>query len=322
MQQAYSDSPSENAPSEGAPPADVPAAPAMAPGAPCPECAARGHDHGHLAEQYVYAIGRMEVRFPSLGIEREYQQRERQLQDLQRHSRHTRIRAVLEKNPHLALRVRYVFLIDGTPVYALTPAMGALKEAFLGALAHADDKDHYCVVIGRLGPFASVANHGGLLLSTVLVDQLYCFDLDEWCEGLIEVAQPAMESRQIESEHFEAVSRNVFREVGSLPENLGSSDGHRALNYLLAQHPGMFLAAAERRNHMLDHIDTRVAPMPSGRRHVIVILTFLDRATGVPERLYCTVDVTEEWPFVVGTEASASPLGFAPFVDSAFYAGL
>jgi hypothetical protein len=84
-----------------------------------------------------------------------------------------------------------------------------------------------------------------------------------------------------------------------MPENMGISDGHRALNYLLVQHPGMFLAAAERRNHVLDRIETRVFQA---------------------ERLYCSVDITEEWPFVASTAGSLSPLGFAPFLDSVLYA--
>jgi hypothetical protein len=109
----------------------------------------------------------------------------------------------------------------------------------------------------------------------------------------------------------------MFREIVCMPENLGVSDGHRALNYLLVQHPGIFLAAAERRGHRLDRIETRVMQAMGTRRHVAVILTFLDLATGVPERLYCSVDVTEEWPFVVGAEGGMAPLGMAPFVEAA-----
>jgi hypothetical protein len=70
---------------------------------------------------------------------------------------------------------------------------------------------------------------------------------------------------------------------------------------------------------VLDRIETRVSQAAGGRRHVAVILIFLDRGTGVPERLYCTVDVTEEWPFVVSLEGAAPPLGFAPFLDNVLY---
>ena len=284
-------------------------------GAPCADCASRILP----PEQYVYAIGRMDVRFPSLGIEREYQQRERALHDLPQQSRNVRILAVLEKNPHLALRVNYVFLIGGSPVFALSPSSGALKEAFFKALSQSHEIDHSCVVIGRAGAFTNPAAYGGLLLSLVSVDQLYTFSASEWAEGLAKVAQPALKSRKVETAHFQTVSQGIFREVITMPENMGISDGHRALNYLLVQHPGMFLAAAERPNHLLDRIETRVIQVVGGRRHVAVILNFLDRGTGVPERLFCTVDVTEEWPFVVSTEGASPPLGFAPFLDNIFY---
>src|SRR5690242_11261879 len=69
----------------------------------CPECAARAARPAQPApEQFAYVLGRLDVRFPSLGIEREYQQRERIIADLPREPRNGRIRAVLEKNPHLA----------------------------------------------------------------------------------------------------------------------------------------------------------------------------------------------------------------------------
>ncbi|CAN7634887.1 hypothetical protein LJR230_004681 [Trinickia sp. LjRoot230] len=283
--------------------------------APCPECAARVSSVP--VEQFVYAIGRLDVRFPSLGIEREYQQRERALTDLQEPSRTARIRAVLEKNPHLALRMGYLFVVDGTAVYALSPAGGHLKESLFAALTHADDKDHYCTLIGRTGGFAAAPAYGGLLLTSVTADQLYDFSLDEWGQRLAGIAQAALKSRKIEATHFDTVAKTLFRELCATPDNLGSADGHRALNYLLVQHPGLFLAAAERRDHVLDHVETRMAPTAGGRRHVVLVLTFLDRTTGVPERLYCTVDVTEEWPFVVGAHPSGTPLGFAPFVETA-----
>jgi hypothetical protein len=274
----------------------------------------------HPIEQYVYAIGRVDVRFPSLGIEREYQQRERALHDLPQHPRNARILAVLEKNPHLALRVSYVFLIGGTPVFALGPSSGSLKDAFFKALAQSHDIDHSCVVIDRVGGFTNPASYGGLLLSLIAVDQLYAFSATEWAEGLAKVAKAALQSRKVEAAHFRAISQGIFREVTTMPENMGVADGHRALNYLLVQHPGMFLAAAERPGHVLDRIETRVIQAGGGRRHVAVILSFLDRGTNVPERLYCAVDITEEWPFIVGSESSSPPLGFAPFLDNFMYA--
>ena len=285
--------------------------------APCSECAGRA---SLPPEQFAYTIGRLEVRFPSLGIEREYQQRERAIADLPQHPRNARIRAVLEQNPHLATRVGWVFTIGGNPAFALSPASAGLKEQFFSALSHSQDNDHFCVAIGRVGPFVNPAMYGGLLLPLLQVDQLYPTTHGEWSASLSHSAQAALKSRKIDTDQFHAISQGIFRDVTGMPENMGLSEGHRALNYLLIQHPGMFLAAAERKNHQLDRIETRLLLAVGGRRHVAVILTFLDRSTGVPERVFCTVDITEEWPFVVGGDSSLSPLGFAPFLESGFYA--
>jgi hypothetical protein len=284
----------------------------------CSECAAK-MGAAQRTEQYVYAIGRLDVRFPSIGIEREYQQRERALADLPQQPRNARILAVLEKNPHLALRVTYVLQIGGTPVFALTPGSGSLKDAFFKALGNAHDTNHSAVVIGRTGGFTNPGATGGLLLSTVSVDQLYVFSASEWAENLAKTSAHVLQSRKVDAGHFRTVSQGIFRDVIAMPENMGVSDGHRALNYLLVQHPGMFLAAAERSGHVLDRIETRLMQTVAGRRHVAVILNFLERTTGVPERVYTTVDVTEEWPFVASAEG-VQPLGFAPFLENTMFA--
>src|SRR5688572_23259538 len=42
---------------------------------PCSHCQSRDS----APEQFVYALGQLEIRMPTIGIEREFQQRERQL---------------------------------------------------------------------------------------------------------------------------------------------------------------------------------------------------------------------------------------------------
>jgi hypothetical protein len=284
----------------------------------CEKCAGRAN----YAEQFAYAIGHLDIRFPTLGIEREYQQRERALRDVEGKPRLVRIRAVLEKNPHIALRVGWILQIQGSPAYALSPASGALKNDFFNALALSHESDAICVAIGRVGPFTTPASFGGLLLPMLGVDQLYSFPMNEWADSLHKTASPALESKKIQPEHFHSIAREMFHDIVSMPENTGVSDGHRALNYLLVQHPGIFVAAAERQGHVLDRIETRILQASAARRHVAVILTFLERATGVPERLYCSVDVTEEWPFLVSASGSAAPIGLAPFIETAAFSAM
>ena len=113
------------------------------------------------------------------------------------------------------------------------------------------------------------------------------------------------------------VCTELFDRIASSTDNMGLLDSHRALNYLLVQHPGIFLAYAERRSSsILDSIETRGTDSPGVRRIVTVILTFLDRATGLPERIFTTVDTTEEWPFLAEAPHAGAPMmGLRPYVD-------
>ena len=102
-------------------------------------------------------------------------------------------------------------------------------------------------------------------------------------------------------------------------ENVGATDTHRALNYLLVQHPGIFLAA-ERSHRELDRIDTQIIQCGAVRKHVAVIFSFIDHVTGVADRLFTRVDVTEEWPFVVDSEGAVGPLGLQLYVENSLLA--
>jgi hypothetical protein len=133
--------------------------------------------------------------------------------------------------------------------------------------------------------------------------------------------KPALTARKIDPDAFNQLARDIFERVVTSVENIGVTDAHRALNYLLMQHPGPFLAAAERaKTQTLDRVETREIQGLGARRVVAVILTFLDVTTGVPERLFCRVDVTEEWPFIADSaDGARSPLGMVPYVDNAVW---
>ena len=91
-----------------------------APGHGCPEgcedCAECRNAQAQR-DEFVYAIGKFDIRFPTLGIEREFQQREARIEGQipATASRGTRTRGVLEANAHLARNVCYVFTVGGLP---------------------------------------------------------------------------------------------------------------------------------------------------------------------------------------------------------------
>src|SRR5579885_843190 len=91
---------------------------------PCPSCAAALDT---FPQQYVFAIGKLDVRFPSIGIEREFRRCTSLIPDVSSLSRGERLRKVLEANQHLAVRVCYVLTIGGVPAYVLAPTMASVQ---------------------------------------------------------------------------------------------------------------------------------------------------------------------------------------------------
>jgi hypothetical protein len=292
-----------------------PAAGGAPPGAgqaSCPDCASRA---SAMPQQFVYALGHIEVRFPTLGLEREYQQRERMLPPAPGKPHLERVREVLVHNLHLAAQACFLLTIGGSPAYLLAPAGNYLRPSLFDALGAGEDS--FAVTVGRLGPMAPPQACGGVLVPVLLCDQIYTFRLGDWQAALSTGLQEALAERGIDQHRFGEAARALFRRIVQSTENIGATDVHRALNYLVMQHPGIFLLAAEKQErHQLDRIETRLVQGPSARRQVAVILSFVERSTGVVERYFTRVDITEEWPFVSDAEGGRGAIGLSPYLEN------
>jgi hypothetical protein len=283
----------------------------------CAECRNARTRH----DEFVYAIGKFDVRFPTLGIEREFQQCEARLTDetFATATRGTRTRVVLESNTHLARNVCYVFAVGGLPAYVVVPTSVQQAPELLSAIENMDDPNYWCVLIGRRGPIASPATCAGIVAPIVTCDQLYSFSMDEWTDSLHARVATALKTRKVTRDGFSVSARELFTQITRSTENIGATQAHRALNYFIMQHPGVFLAVSERAGaQRLQKIETRLILGLGLREQVAVITSFVDITTGVTERLFTRIDVTEEWPFVAdGPDGTAPPLGLEPFVDNA-----
>jgi hypothetical protein len=267
------------------------------------------------AEQFVFAIGKLDVRLPTVGIEREFRRLVKR-EEAKSASRGERTRVVFEANHHLASRACYVLSIGGTPAYSLVPTIQSSRESLVQALTHVDSPAHWLLAVGKLGPTCRPGDCGGLLVPLVFCDQVFCFSVEEWIADLQKALSHSLKGEA--KERLAVSARDLFNQSITSLQNIGVSEAHRALNFLLLRHPGVFLAVAERSGKAtLDRVEARMAEGIGTRRQVLVILTFLNIATGVPERLFCRVDVTEEWPFLADQpDGSPPPLGLLPFVES------
>jgi PatG Domain len=252
---------------------------------------------------YVYAIGRIQARFPSLGVEKELAQvlgRGETTGQTDWQALHS----VLSKreNRYLARRLCWVMSIEGLDTYLLQPRDPGDLELLIDALRLGPRPTDVDVVIGVRGPIAPPQMCNGLQAPIVGFEQIYSFDVDTLLKA---IPRP----HAIAEEHFSAAAEEVFYRIMQVADNAGATDEHRALNYLAVRYPAIYATAAEAhgRNAALASVDVRPSRLSGMRKVVDVIFAFVNRATDVTEKFFVRVDVTEAFPFLVSK--------MAPFYD-------
>jgi hypothetical protein len=245
------------------------------------------------SSSFIYAIGRVSPRFPSLAVEKEFAQAAGRsdiadLTDLQAAAR------VLRDNRYIARQMCWVFSIEGLETYILTPRDTADLDLLLEAMRPVPRTTDVDVVIGVRGPLAPPEVCNGLTVPIVLVDQLYSFDVDSFVKS---IPKPTGGQRK----NFEPTAEEVFSRIMQMADNAGSSDEHRALNFLAVRYPAIYSRTAEMHaeNHSLAAVDVRLSRLSGARKIVDVIFTYIHRQTDVAERYLTRVDVTEQFPFLV-----------------------
>jgi PatG C-terminal len=265
-----------------------------------PGTAAAGHYPGAAARHFVYAMGTVDFRFPTLALEKEFAQATGRAEETAGQTDREAIHYVLsnEANRYLVRQLCFVMTIQGLETYILYPRdpadLNLLVEAVRTAPRPDTDVD---VVIGMRGPIAPPEACNGLMVPIVVFDQLYSFDVDSLIEGV-----PRPESiPEDQEEQFRSTIEELFRRIMQLTDNAGATDEHRALNYLAVRYPAIYERTVQA--YQDDYSVTEVAVRPSRlsgvRRIVDVIFSYTHRQTDVTEKYFVRVDVTEEFPFLV-----------------------
>jgi hypothetical protein len=245
---------------------------------------------------FVYALGRIEPRFPRLSVEKEFAQATAHLKTAPGLTDRQTLHAVLSmpENRYLARQLCWVLTIEGLETYILVPRDPADLQRLVEAvrpISRADDLD---VVIGVRGPLAAPDMCNGLMVPIVAFDQIYSFDRDSLLEA---IPSPTKGS----SEKFAAAAGELFDRIMLTADNAGATDDQRAVNYLAVRYPTIYHKAAEMfgQNASLTAIDVRTSALSGTRKIVDVIFSYTHRQTDVSEKCFCRVDVTEEFPFLV-----------------------
>src|SRR5712692_2997048 len=192
------------------------------------------------ASAYVYALGRVEPRFPRLAVEKEFVQATGRTETTgltDRQALHTVL--CQRQNRYLARQLCYVLTIEGLETYILQPRDPGDFELLVEAIRPAPRPTDVDVVIGVRGPIAPPELCNGLMVPIVVFNQLYSFDVDSLIRG---IPRPA----QLAAEQFEPAAEEVFMRIQQLADNAGATDEHRALNYLAVRYPAIYAMAADR----------------------------------------------------------------------------
>ena len=244
---------------------------------------------------YVYALGRIEPRFPTLAAEKEFAQATGRAETAGLSDRQA-LQAVLSQrqNRYLARQLCWVLTIEGLETYLLAPRDPADLDLLVEAVRPTPRALDIDIVIGVRGPMASPEMCNGLMVPIVLFDQLYSFDVDTLIKS---IPRPD----KVSAKEFEPAAEELFQRIMQMADNAGATDEHRALNYLAVRYPAVYGTSAEAfaRNCSLSAVEVRPSPLSGTRRIVEVIFGFTNRQTDVTEKFFCRCDVTEEFPFLV-----------------------
>jgi hypothetical protein len=247
------------------------------------------------ARSFVYALGRIEPRFPTLSVEKEFAQVTGRdgaigLTDQQALSSLLRERS----NRYLVRELCWVFTIEGLETYILHPRDPADFDVLIEAVRPLSRPTDVDVVVGVLGPIAPPEACNALMVPIVGFDQVYSFDVDSLVKSI-----PRPKGTKVEQ--FEPAAEELFMRIAQIADNAGATHEDRALNYLSVRYTAIYHAAAEHiaAGSTLSSVEVRPSRLSGVRSVVDVVFAYTDRATDVTEKEFVRVDVTEEFPFLV-----------------------
>ena len=249
---------------------------------------------------YVYALGRIEPRFPKLALEKEFAQVMARMNLAGKNDREVR-HAILSarENHYLARQMCWVFSVEGMDTYILAPREPADLHLLVETIRPRPRAEDVDIVIGMKGPIASPETCKGLMVPFVATDQIYSFDVEALVKS---IPRP----QKMEEKQFEAAAEELFMRIMQMADNAGATDEHRAFNYLAVRYPAVYATTAEQfaRNFSLAAVEARPSRLSGTRKILDVIFSYVNRDTDVLEKYFVRVDVTEEFPFLVSKMTS------------------
>lgn len=260
--------------------------------ASCPTC--RG-TAASTTVSYVYAIGRIEARFPRLSVEKEFAQAAGRAETAGRTDQQM-FYDILSRpdSRYLARQLCWVLMIQGLETYIVIPRDPRDFDRLVEAIRPRPSPMDIDVIIGTRGPIAPPELCNGLMVPIAAFDQIYSFDRDALIGAI-----PRPEN--MAEDQFRAAASEVLDRILQMTDNAGATDDHRALNYLAMRYPGIYAKAAEEftRDFSLTGVEVRPSPLSGTRKVVDVIFAYTNRNTDFTEKFCVRVDATEQFLFLL-----------------------
>ena len=267
---------------------------------------------------FVYAVGRLHARFPSLGAEKEYAQLVGADSDAIVRTGALKDALADKQNRYLARQMCWVFSGPDADACVVIPRDQSDLDELIDTLT--DDEQVVQVLVGSPTIIAASSPCLSAELPVAAPDQLLAFSLDEFLDAMPgpdhdrgdngEDGEDDGEEKQGEgranrdTNPWRQTSRGLFNHLTRRSENRGLTDEHRAMNYIALRYPQIYhlVYDAQRDGATLIGVDVRPAFSGGDRRTIDVRFSLRHARTHVIERYRCRVDTTDVFPFL------ASPL--------------
>jgi len=275
-------------------------------GAECSCGGGQGCTCGTGSLGYVYAIGTVTARFPTLNIEKEFMQAWGKAPTAVLTIHDSDKFEVLSQgqNLYLVREMCWVFQSGDIDVYILTPRSYVELTDLVSCLSPTPNQISYALVVGRLGPVAPPSVCNGIQLPMVSCDQVFSFTGEAFINSIVSAIG------EMEGVDVMTSANTAFAAMALLTDNTGQTDEHRAINYLTFKSLALYKKEIEMEaaQFFLNSVTARPDPLSRTRSVQNVILTYANKTTTETQRFYTRVDVTGEFPFLVDYE-------FQPFFD-------
>jgi hypothetical protein len=261
----------------------------------CSETADGSNANSPGKPTYVYAIGRVQARFPNLSIEKEFAQltgRSNTAGQTDQQVLSNMLSA--PENRYLARKMNWVLTIQEIDSYLVVPRDSADIDVLVQTVRPVPSSTDIDVIVGVMGPVAPPTFANGLTVPIVVCDQMYSFDRNTLLNAIPKPEETA-------TAEFRSASEEILSRVMLVSDNAGATDEHRALNYLAMRYPAIYAKAADAfaLNSSLTGVDVRPSALSSNRNMVDVVFAYTNRSSDYTEKYFVRVDVTEEFPFLV-----------------------